>query len=57
MPWWISIGLLLTVKAQHDAEIEESLFQRLNSCLNFELESEIAELPYFVRSNLELDEA
>jgi len=47
----------LDVKAQHGAEIEESLFQRLNSCLNFELESEIAELPYFVRSNLELDEA
>jgi len=47
----------LDVKAQRSSEVEESLFQRLNRCLNFELESEVAELPYFVRSNLELDEA
>jgi len=47
----------LDVKAQCSSKIEESLSLCLNRCLNYELESKIAKLPYFVRSNLGFVEA
>jgi|SRR5690554_1541400 len=50
------VSMYLDIDASFNSELEEALVHLFNKSMNYQLESEIAELPYFVRSDLNIVE-
>ena len=50
------VSIHLDIDASFNSEIEEALAHLFNKSMNYQLENEIAELPYFVRSELNIVE-
>ena len=48
------VSIHLDIDASFNSEIEEALAHLFNKSMNYQLENEIAELPYFVRSELNI---